>query len=932
MSQSGQNRREIGTRQRVAAQRLAMAARPIESFSEEELLSFDKETLQLIVLNQGLDTNRKSPKTLRLDIIGVQRDLLENPPPPPAENPIGPEGDPEPPAGRNDETGRDDSQRSPPDHEPVDEAEDDAGVSGRRDEIEEEIVDASVDPSPPVMDPSPPHGDASSLPPTVVNLADLFTTARRRHSDPTLNQAAWNDAMNGYPGNVVAAALQARLDAPVADQNYYGALADDEEPAYEEHKSEASASNTTEASGRTFRMNGSDRDDGYDEYSYSESVTHRQRRDPEGSDITVNPTIVTSPTYSQISTIVSKQLKALENRIPTQASYVTQDQLKKAIDDSETNLTNSFSTIIETKVGTMLESSASTSTAAMELKLTEYKTHLDEKLAPLLDKLDLGNTTPEREAPASPAARRALLQSPHPPPPPTGPTFCGQHVNLSPVKEDQPKSWADADSDDEKPPPTYSSPTAHAGKYSPTNPYKKTGILKAHSPLNDPIRRSRHNQYLLGERGIYADEVDHCLDEEFFLSLDFGIDQHDELREYIRSLLQDWSPPSISPKYLVSFRKLETLSPEDFVDWYHHIRYTLARYDVGLVPFDCILIKWHWVGLCPPAVGAVRYLQMAECLYSVLESTLPKDVPLVRDVLHTLEGFHQDGYRLLDSLLARFMPVFCPSITTVPPIWDDITNVARMSKLWILHFRLLAKTGTAYSDAQQSLMFLDSIKEHTMIPLIASIKGQIMAFTETIDEFAEMDTPLPTHLTMSGTVKTLTSTLSPVTSSLTYASSKTILHGTLQGSINATVSTPPPNRRGGRRSRAPRRGNRDSTKEGLVCDACRKKNHTAAECRELGKLLILTDFIKTMPSGLKKKVLAAYKQHFGTPPVPSVNSTYAIQLEDFCDARGLSPEDLVDQFDWDHFCSNRTLQGCVMSDDGDAEADDDASAGSESSE
>ena len=58
-----------------------------------------------------------------------------------------------------------------------------------------------------------------------------------------------------------------------------------------------------------------------------------------------------------------------------------------------------------------------------------------------------------------------------------------------------------------------------------------------------------------------------------------------------------------------------------------------------------------------------------------------------------------------------------------------------------------------------------------MLPSVQSLKSSIMLFTESIDEFDRADMTLPTHLTIEGLVTTLTSTLSPLTNSLTYASS-----------------------------------------------------------------------------------------------------------------------------------------------------------------
>jgi hypothetical protein len=244
-----------------------------------------------------------------------------------------------------------------------------------------------------------------------------------------------------------------------------------------------------------------------------------------------------------------------------------------------------------------------------------------------------------------------------------------------------------------------------------------------------------------------------------------------------------------------------------------------------------------------------------------------------------------------------------------------------MAKLWNLYFRFNVKKGAYFSPIERGLLFLDSIKDHSLLGILASLKGGLQTFRDSVEEFESLP-PLPEHLTIDGMVQTIATTISPVTSSMTFASANRVVPlletqasradiriPNIQGAefmaINATSapSRPSAQHRGGRRTSAPRVGN------GLVCRACLRKNHEEVTCRDLAKLLILTDCIATLPATLRKKILDNYYKHYGATPNPQVHRSHAQQLESFCLDRGISEEDLVRNFDWDYYCDPNPQDG-----------------------
>jgi hypothetical protein len=188
----------------------------------------------------------------------------------------------------------------------------------------------------------------------------------------------------------------------------------------------------------------------------------------------------------------------------------------------------------------------------------------------------------------------------------------------------------------------------------------------AQSPLNDPRRGKMNDLYLWGANG--CQHLPDLASDEGLIRLGFDWSMVDELMPVICDLVDEWSNPDIKPKYIdSSFKKLSTIDPDSFIEWYTHLCQDLRRYNIGLVPFDCILVKWANVGLCPPGVGAIKYMAMANPLFSVLDHLLPKSNLRVRECFIQLSGFQHDGYKLLDSVMARTLPVFCTSIAAAPP-------------------------------------------------------------------------------------------------------------------------------------------------------------------------------------------------------------------------------------------------------------------------
>jgi hypothetical protein len=150
------------------------------------------------------------------------------------------------------------------------------------------------------------------------------------------------------------------------------------------------------------------------------------------------------------------------------------------------------------------------------------------------------------------------------------------------------------------------------------NPYQQR--VHALSPLRDSKRGENNSLYLCGVHGVKNDDPQELMVGDFLAFLGFPFDLHQAIVDNFRDLVEEWSRPEVNPKYvLTSFRPLpEDFNAESFLDWYTHFCFDLKRFFICLVPFDAIVLRWSYVGLCLPGVGETRYMAMGQALFLFL--------------------------------------------------------------------------------------------------------------------------------------------------------------------------------------------------------------------------------------------------------------------------------------------------------------------------
>jgi hypothetical protein len=83
----------------------------------------------------------------------------------------------------------------------------------------------------------------------------------------------------------------------------------------------------------------------------------------------------------------------------------------------------------------------------------------------------------------------------------------------------------------------------------------------------------------------------------------------------------------------------------------------------------------------------------------------------------------------------------------------------------------------------------------------------------------------------------------------------------------------------------------------------RVASHEEIECRQLGRLLVMSGRADRLPVHIKKKIIENFKKHYGIPLHPENNRTACRDLEDWCMARNVSEDEVAAWYDWDAYCA-----------------------------
>ena len=387
---------------------------------------------------------------------------------------------------------------------------------------------------------------------------------------------------------------------------------------------------------------------------------------------------------------------------------------------------------------------------------------------------------------------------------------------------------------------------------------------------------------------------------------------HNKVRELWYNAYAHTSGPQVDKilhKSLSVFPKLTSMRVEDVVGFYDRLQEVSMGYCLALLPFDAIVLKNRFEGLCPPGLGLIRYAAMCKAFMELLPWLLPVTLsPQVSAVLASVRYESNNGYDYLWRVLELAVPGFDPTVSITVPSWADADNIFHFAQAYLLYFRLHAKLNFHYDDRTRSGIFLRAIQFSEFADTVTTLQSHVNSFREEFE-----DGYLPPHLRLHGLATSIhqntqarlrdiaTPRARRLDDNFSRVQGVPICHrigrdGTPRGGgfkdrgadrtdrargrfdddqHRGGHSTPPSGARGGRPPRGrgqlarPDRNRRPFLPD-VQCAACKRVGHVAKHCDMLATAICLERYMKhdmstTLRDSIEKEWLDRWKERLGNP-------------------------------------------------------------------
>jgi hypothetical protein len=224
---------------------------------------------------------------------------------------------------------------------------------------------------------------------------------------------------------------------------------------------------------------------------------------------------------------------------------------------------------------------------------------------------------------------------------------------------------------------------------------------------------------------------------------------HNKVRELWYKAYAHTSGPQVDKilhKSISVFPKLASMRVEDVVGFYDRLQEVSMGYSLALLPFDAIVLKNRFKGLCPPGLGLIRYAAMCKAFMELLPWLLPVMLsPQVSAVLASVRYESNNGYDYLWRVLELAIPGFDPTVSITVPSWANADNIFHFAQAYLLYFHLHAKLNFHYDDPTRSGIFLRTIQFSEFADTVTTLQSHINSFREEFE-----DGYLPPHLCLHG--------------------------------------------------------------------------------------------------------------------------------------------------------------------------------------
>ena len=391
----------------------------------------------------------------------------------------------------------------------------------------------------------------------------------------------------------------------------------------------------------------------------------------------------------------------------------------------------------------------------------------------------------------------------------------------------------------------------------------------------------------------------------------------------------------ILEKGLGSFPRLTSLEVAAMVEFYDNFHKTALIYLLPVVPFDCVSIKMGFEALCPPGLGLPKYAAIARVLMELLPRLFPRSDTQVSLIVNMVRMETENGYDLLWRVLALAVPGFDPTIQVKIPVWLD-EDIFEFALSFLLYFRLQAKKGVVQDDRTHSISFLNAINEPTYADAITTLYTCVTNYNSGPD-----DGYLPVNLCIMGLATQLNANARTRAQAVIPRVHRTL--GDVSGARDTRIAIQdsprvarladdrgPPHARcggggyddrsdqgggrpyvqggwgGGRGGRNPAtRGrvvrpdlNNGEYRPDIICDACRRKGHVAANCDVLAIALFIEKYKRELSNKAKDKIESAWVERWSSA-VGNPTKKPRRTMKAYMDLLDLTVDDMDDQMCWD---------------------------------
>jgi hypothetical protein len=148
------------------------------------------------------------------------------------------------------------------------------------------------------------------------------------------------------------------------------------------------------------------------------------------------------------------------------------------------------------------------------------------------------------------------------------------------------------------------------------------------------------------------------------------------------------------------------------------------------MPFNAIMLRNRFEGLCILGLGVMQYAAMGKALMELLPHLIPGRLsPQINGALASVRYETNNGYDYLWCVLELTMPGFDLVIPIQVPVWSDIADIFKFSQAYLLYFHLQGKMNFHYDDRTCSGFFLRAIQYTEFVDMVTTFQSHVSSLS-----------------------------------------------------------------------------------------------------------------------------------------------------------------------------------------------------------